>query len=216
LIFDLDGTLVDSLPGIAAALNGALAEQGYPTHPEERVRTFIGNGTWMLAKRGLPAGATDNEVDSLEATFLRHYPETWREGTRIYDGILPMLSELEKTGLTLAIFSNKTHAFTVEMAGHLFGGVSFACVLGHRGGAARKPDPSGALEIAARMHLDPAQVGFVGDSTVDFETADNAGMPPYLVTWGYHPRARLEATGAPLAEDPPGLLRCLRGPHREA
>ncbi|NNC90454.1 MAG: HAD family hydrolase [Akkermansiaceae bacterium] len=216
LIFDLDGTLVDSLPGIAEALNGALAERGHPGHPEERVRTFIGNGTWMLARRGLPPEVPDEEVAAVEEAVLARYARTWRTGTRVYDDIAPLLADLAGRGVALAIFSNKAHAHTVTIAAELFGDIPFCAVLGHREGSPRKPDPSGALEIAAQMHLAPAQVGFVGDSTIDYETADNAGMQPLLVTWGYHPRAALARTQALLLDDPRHLHRHLAGLHPNA
>lgn len=211
-LFDLDGTLVDSLPGIANALNAALVERDHPGHPRERVRSFIGNGSWMLCNQALPEELRPSATDTVHAAFLRHYDESWREGTELYPGIRELLADL--TGqLPLAVLSNKPHPFTVEMVDHLFPG-QFAVVLGHRDGEPRKPDPAGALEITDQLGVSAGETAFIGDSTVDHETAVRAGMHSLLVSWGYHTRARLTATSAPLLDSPEELRRRLRGPHR--
>ena len=212
-LFDLDGTLVDSLPGIAAALNTALAEHGHDGHPEERVRTFIGNGSRMLCHQALPEGDREVATDPVHASFLEHYQEAWREGTELYPGIRALLAELSGQ-LPLAILSNKPHPFTVEMVDHLFPD-QFSIVLGHREGEPRKPDPAGALEIAESLGVPAEATAFIGDSTVDHETAVRAGMQSVLVSWGYHPRGRLTATSAPLLDSPEELQRRLQGPRRE-
>lgn len=212
-IFDLDGTLVDSLPGIAEGLNRALAAKGLPVHPPERVRTFIGNGSWMLAKRGLGEGASDAEVDEIEAGFFREYSETWRGGTSLYPGVHELLKNLHADGLLLAVLSNKPHRFTIEIVDAFFDWVPFAAVLGQLDEIPRKPDPTGALEVAEKLGTPPAEIAYVGDSTVDFETARAAGMPPFLVTWGFHSTEQLKATSAPLFDSAEDLRRSLRALH---
>lgn len=211
-IFDLDGTLVDSLPGIAEALNRALESHDQSGHSEAAVRGFIGDGTWVLARRALPATAPDPLIAAVEAAFITHYARSWRDGTTAYAGIGEVLGALKSRGLPLAVFSNKPHGFTKEIVAHLFPAGSFQAVLGHRDGAPRKPDPAGALELAARFAHPPERIAFIGDSTIDYDTAHNAGMSPVLVDWGYHSRAALVATGAPLLSSPAELPPLLPGP----
>ena len=212
-IFDLDGTLVDSLPGIAQGLNRALEARGHAAHPMERVRSFIGNGSWMLAKRGLMNDPSDADVNDLEEAFLHHYAETWREGTTLYPGIRELLEDLQGQGVPLAVFSNKPHRFTVEIVETLFDWVSFATVLGQGEDYPRKPDPAGALMIAEKLALPPEDIAFIGDSPIDYKAAVAAGMQPLLVGWGFHSADELTATAAPLMQSVKELRKCLRAPH---
>ena len=130
LIFDLDGTLVDSLQGIASSLNHALNLSGMPIHQLEAVRGFIGNGARLLIERGVPAGTAEALVETVEQTFKENYECTWPQGTVAYDGIVELLKNLQKRNFPLAILSNKPHAFTEIIATQLFPGVEFTCVLG--------------------------------------------------------------------------------------
>ncbi len=196
LIFDLDGTLIDSLPGIAASLNHGLLEEGLPPHPLERVRGFIGNGSLELARRALPPEQPDTIAHRIEAAFKIHYQDTWPLGTHPYPGIPGILKELAAAGFRLAVLSNKPHLFTVEIAARLFPGIPFDPVRGQKDGVPRKPDPAAALAIAASWSLPPAECLFIGDSTVDLETARRAGIPFLAVSWGYHDASDLLAAGA--------------------
>ena len=213
VIFDLDGTLVDSLPGIADGLNRALAANGLPTHPNDLVRTFIGSGSWMLAKRGIGGEPEDSRVDKIHEAFLVAYDETWRAGTTLYPGIRELLAELHQDGVILALLSNKPHRFTVAIMDSLFDFVPFASVLGQREGIPRKPDPTGALMVASELALEPKEIAYVGDSTIDFATAQAAGMQPFLVSWGFHTAAQLSATAAPLFSSAEELRECLKSLH---
>ena len=213
-IFDLDGTLVDSLPGIADGLNRALESKGCPTHSQEEIETFIGNGAWMLAKRGLVGDPSDEEVTDLQDAFFREYGESWHSGTTLYPGIRELLEELHKKNIPLAVFSNKPHRYTVEIMETLFGWVPWLMVLGQQTSMPRKPDPTGALMIAEKLTLPPSEIAFVGDSTVDFETAEAAGMQAFLVNWGFHPSDQLQATKAPLMQSAAELREHLLAPHR--
>ena len=208
LIFDLDGTLVDSLQGIAASLNRALATLGLPSHPVAKVRGFVGDGARVLCQRALGGTGTDAAVDALEAAFKADYAGSWRDGTVVFDGIPELLQRLAAAGHSLTVLSNKPHPFTVEIVAALFPGVPFAAVLGQRPEVARKPDPAGALEIAARLGLPPAACTVVGDSTMDLETGRRAGMRTVAVTWGYHDTDALAGADA-LAGDPAALERVL-------
>jgi phosphoglycolate phosphatase len=205
-IFDLDGTLVDSLPGIAASLNRALASRQHKEHHPDAVRSFIGNGSWVLCRRGIPEGLPDSEADLVNKAFMDDYDRTWAHGTVPYPGILELLDGLEREGIPLAVLSNKPHAFTSEIVTTLFGTERFASVLGHREGIAPKPDPAGAHQIAETLGVTHSQITFIGDSLVDWDTASSAGMQPVLVSWGYRPLTELRSTGAPLIHSAPELL----------
>ena len=196
LIFDLDGTLVDSLQGLATSLNHALTLSGMPTHDHVAVRGFIGNGTRILIQRSLPKDAGEALLNTAEQAFKAHYDLTWQDGTLIYAGIIDLLESLQSCGHPLAVLSNKPHSFTVAMVGHLFPSIRFAAVLGQRAGIPHKPDPAGALEIAKAFNLTVQNCTVIGDSTMDLETARNAGMQAVAVTWGFQDRPLLVAAGA--------------------
>ena len=211
LIFDLDGTLVDSLQGISASLNHALAASNLPTHSLETVQGFIGNGARILIQRAVPAGVDEAVIHRLEHTFKSHYDLTWPAGTFPYPGIIGLLETLQNQGYPLAVLSNKPHAFTEIIVSQLFPTIHFAVVLGQRTGIPHKPDPTGALEISTAIQLAPAGCIIIGDSTMDLETAQNAGMRTIAVTWGFHERERLLAAGADLlVDDPDALLEAIK------
>jgi phosphoglycolate phosphatase len=206
LIFDLDGTLVDSLAGIAGSLNRALAASGLPTHPPSAVRGFIGNGARVLIERAVPSGADDTLLDAVELAFKTDYDLTWPGGTLAYDGITEMLEALQARGHPLAVLSNKPHPFTTAMVTRIFPSIQFAMVLGQRGGIPHKPDPTGALEISSTLGMSPGNCTVIGDSTMDIETAQNAGMKSIAVTWGFHDRERLLAAGGDQIVTTPAAL----------
>lgn len=210
LIFDLDGTLVNSLAGIAASLNASLALAGMEQHPLEAVRRFIGNGARMLVTRAAGEGAGTDLLDRLEEGFKTDYDVTWPEGTIPYDGIVAMLETLQAEGYPLAVLSNKPHAFTEVIVEKVFPTVKFSVVLGQRAAIPHKPDPAGAVEIAREFGLKPENCIVIGDSTMDLETAWNAGMKAIAVSWGYHdPEVLLAANADVMAHDPGELLRCI-------
>lgn len=206
LIFDLDGTLVDSLRGISGSVNHALATSGLPTHPIEAVRGFIGNGARILIERAASPATGEELYLTLEGAFKTHYDVSWPDGTSSYDEITEMLESLQAAGHPLAVLSNKPHPFTETIVAKLFPTVTFACVLGQRAGIPHKPDPAGALEIAKVFGLDPAACAVIGDSTMDIETAQNAGMTAVAVTWGFQDHPRLVEAKADLFADSPAEL----------
>jgi len=207
LIFDLDGTLVDSLRGIADSLNRTLDAHGLPGHSDARVRAFVGNGLRNLIRHGAPQGADPALIESLLTLYRKDYDLTWRDGTFPYPGITAMLDELQKDGFTMAVLSNKVHEFTVTMVRGMFPSIHFAKVLGQRDGIPHKPDPAGALQLAESLDLNAGNCVIIGDSTMDLETAANAGMRAIAVSWGYHDRERLAAAGAEHIIDHPRELR---------
>ncbi|MGC6425871.1 MAG: HAD family hydrolase [Akkermansiaceae bacterium] len=184
MIFDLDGTLVDSLPGIAEALNLALAEHDLPTYTLEEVTKFIGKGARALADLALGKEKADLGPVIFEG-FQHHYKETWKSGTHHFPGIPELLDRLHGTGMPLAVLSNKPHHHTCNIVKEMFADHLFNPVYGARDGVPSKPDPHVALEIAASWNLSAEEVCYVGDSTVDLETARNAGMIPAILNWGY-------------------------------
>jgi len=211
LIFDLDGTLVDSLPGIAASLNRALVGTGIGTHTQQAVRGFIGNGSRVLMQRAAGEGAAGILVDELERRFKADYDLTWPDGTCAYPGIHDLLTELQRRGFPLAVLSNKPHPFTVEIVERIFPGLEFAAVLGQRPGIPLKPDPTGAVEILKLLGANAADSMLIGDSTMDLETARRAGMRAIACGWGYHDAGRLMAAGADdFVSDVPQLHARLR------
>lgn len=196
LIFDLDGTLVDSLPGIAASLNRALDRLGLPRHGHPAIRGFIGNGSLELARKAVPSGSPDELAHQVEAAFKADYATTWPDGTAPYAGIPECLATLASAGFPLAVLSNKPHDFTVEIVERLFPGTAFDPVFGQRPEVPRKPDPEAALQIARHWGIAPHHCRFIGDSTIDLATAAAAGIPAVAVAWGYHDASALAAAGA--------------------
>jgi phosphoglycolate phosphatase len=193
VIFDLDGTLVNSLPGIASSLNRVLGSKGLPTHPETTVRTFIGNGIVKLVERAVGGKVPAEKIHKLSQVVGEDYAASWQQGTIPYPGVAEALSSLVGMGTKIAVLSNKPHAFCKEMTDFLFPGIAFAAVIGQRESVPLKPDPAGALEVARLLETPPAEIAFVGDSTVDIATARNAGMVSVACGWGYHDLPALEA-----------------------
>jgi phosphoglycolate phosphatase len=206
LIFDLDGTLVDSLPGIAASLNRTLSAHGLSGHSDAMVRSFIGNGLRNLIMRAAPQSADPSLIESLLGLYRKDYELSWASGTHVYPGIHHMLDELRQAGFPMSVLSNKVHGFTVEMVRSIFPSIHFSAVLGQREGIPHKPHPAGALQIADMLGAAPENCIVIGDSTMDIETAANAGMRSIAVSWGYHDRARLLAAGAEKIIDSPSEL----------
>lgn len=206
-IFDLDGTLIDSLPGIASSLNHALASHQLPLHSLAAVRGFIGNGARVLVERATPQAVSTPLIDLLETSFKANYDLTWRSGTRVFDGIHALIAALKAAGHPLAVFSNKPDPFTQSIVADLFPQAPFDAVLGHQPGSPLKPDPAGAFEIAASLGLPSGRCTFIGDSTMDIETARRAGMPAIAVTWGYHDRPALAAAMPDSIFDTPAELQ---------
>lgn len=200
-VFDLDGTLVDSLPGIAEGLNRALASLGLPPHAPDRVRGMVGRGARMLcaeALRASPCPFDEERVEGLLEAFGREYPHTWEAGTVPYPGMAAMLERLAATGFRLAVLSNKPHPVTVPLVRHIFPAIPFDTVLGFSARFPRKPDPAALLSIVSSWGVEPRQVAMVGDSVHDAATARAAGTQLGLVGWGYPGTADLASEGAPV------------------
>ncbi len=200
IIFDLDGTLLNTLEGHAGSFNRALASLGLPGHEIDAYRYFIGDGATRCAERAMPvAERSDPElVRTCVARFSADYKDTWRTTTLPYPGIEAMLDELQQSGFRLAVLSNKDHAFTDEMVRSSFDGIRFGCVagFGYRGIVEHKPAPSGPRLIAQALEMCVRELTMVGDTSTDIATAIGSGMLPVGVLWGFRDRTELENAGA--------------------
>ena len=198
VIFDLDGTLLDTIGDLATSVNYALRLHGYPDHPLEAYRFFVGNGARELIARALPEGHKDDEtIDRLREDFRMHYSSgNDTVLTKPYPGIPELVDTCRKSGVELAVASNKYQLATDKLARYYFGDHAFRIILGQREGIPVKPDPAIVREILAKTGYSPEDVLYVGDSGVDMETAARSGIESVGVTWGFRPRAELEAYGA--------------------
>lgn len=213
VLFDLDGTLIDSLADIADSANKVLTGLGYPAHPTERYRTFIGEGVAVLFRRALPEDHRDDPtVARCVSGFHEVYDKGWNIRTRLYDGIPELLDALVKSGVTLAVLSNKPDPFTKACVTEYCARWPFAIVLGAREGIPNKPDPTSAIEIAGKLGLDPKEIAYLGDSGIDMSTARRAGMLAIGASWGFRSVDELRSAGAEAIVDrPEELLAILEG-----
>ena len=197
VVFDLDGTLLDTLADIGNAANAVLEGMRFPTHPLQDYQTFVGDGVRVLFERILPEGQRREEVIEVAAAkFAEVYGEGWNKLSRPYPGVRALLDELTRRGLPLAVLSNKPQAFTELCVAHFLSDWQFVRVLGQRQGIPTKPDPSAALEIAQQIGVPPAAWLYLGDTSVDMQTATRAGMFPVGAAWGFRSVAELRAFGA--------------------
>ena len=211
ILFDLDGTLLNTLQDLQSAVNHTLLEAGYPQRSLEEVRRFVGNGLRNLMRLSLPAGADDEEIDRCTAAMRAWYNSHDREYTLPYPGILPLLDRLAAAGCAVAVVSNKVDEAVKDLCAHYFGG-RVAAAVGEMDGLRRKPWPD-TVELALRqLEADKTRTVYIGDSEVDLATARNAGLPCISVSWGFRDEAELLAAGAgPLVSTPEELWEVLQG-----
>ncbi len=194
VIFDLDGTLLDTLEDLAAATNYALVQEGKPTHEVEKYRGFIGNGIKVLFQKALgPENATEENVLKVQGHFKKFYSENGQSKTKPYDGIMELLCDLQRKGVRLAIASNKYQEGVDRLVDTYFKGVDFIAALGQRDGVAKKPDPTIIYEVLEIANLDKEECLYVGDMDIDMNTAKAAGVKAVGVSWGFLDRSALEA-----------------------
>jgi phosphoglycolate phosphatase len=215
VLFDLDGTLADTLDDIADAVNHALASHGLPTHPRDAYRTLVGEGVDRLVEKAVPADRAELH-DSVYGGVRDYYLEHMLDKTAPYDGIPQMLDNLAARGIPMAVLSNKPGPATERIVAALFGRWTFAAVVGQTPDEPHKPDPGAALRIAAAMDAHPADCLFLGDTSTDMETAVAAGMFPVGALWGFREAEELLAYGArALIERPADLLPLVDGAPRD-
>ncbi len=185
ILFDLDGTLIDSLEDLAEAVNHALGLRGLPLHSVAEYRRMVGHGVRNLVKQALPEGADDALVDSALSDFKAYYQAHIDVHTRPYPGIPELLTDLQAHGIQLAVASNKFQEGTEYLIQRFFPAIRFVAILGNRPGAPLKPDPEIVQEVLRKANVQPADALLVGDSPTDMKTAANGGIESIAVTWGY-------------------------------
>jgi phosphoglycolate phosphatase len=187
VIFDLDGTLIDSLEDLGEAVNHALAAKGFPLHTLPEYRLMVGHGVRNLVKQALPEPfqADESLVDECLAVFKSYYTAHIDVHTRPYPGMVELLGQLHGNGVLLAVASNKFQSGTEYLVSKLFPGISFVAILGNREGFPLKPDPEIVGEVLRKAGVAKADVVLVGDSLTDMKTAENGGIRGIAVSWGY-------------------------------
>ena len=210
-IFDLDGTLLDTLQDLANSVNYALRQHGMPTHSVDAVRSFVGNGVRLLMERAVPDGARNPQFEDTFATFRQHYMQHSLDTTRPYVDIPELIHELKTRGCQLAVVSNKMMAATQELVRHFFPEIEVAIGEHEAAGIHKKPAPDTVYEALRQLGTTPFGEGavYVGDSDVDIETARNSGLPCISVLWGFRSRDFLLDHGATtFVEHPLDILEC--------
>lgn len=197
VIFDLDGTLLDTVADLANATNQALEQCGYPTHPVEAYYKFVGNGINKLFARALPTEASNEEnVLRVRSLFVPYYNEHNADYSRPYPGVVELLHALQEDGVKIAVASNKYHEATLKLVHHFFPDIRFAAIYGQREDVPIKPAPDIVYDILRDTGISTEQALYVGDSGVDMQTACNAGVESVGVTWGFRSEAELREHGA--------------------
>lgn len=205
IIFDLDGTLLNTLGDLRGAANYALSVRNLPPRSLDEIRRFVGNGVRMLMRRCLPEGSSEQEIDAALADFKRYYAEHLYDTTVPYDGIPELLNDLCKRGIKIGVLSNKLDSATQQLIHHFFNG-KVDVVFGEHTGIPRKPDPTSCRMVMEQLGVKLEDVLYVGDSGVDMNTARNAGLTAVGVTWGFRSREDLIQNGANMLADWPGQI----------
>lgn len=210
VLFDLDGTLLHTLPDIADALNGVLAAHGLPVHGEDDYRSMVGWGIAHVAELAVPTDRRGEvSVAEIGAEMERAYRAHPLSDSRPFDGVAELVEALRETGVPLAVLSNKLHELTVRLVHNTWGEETFTSIHGAKDGVPRKPDPTAARLIASELGVEPHEMLFVGDTAIDMETAQVAGMIPVGVSWGYRDVEELWMHGAATVVSTPAEIRAL-------
>ncbi len=198
ILFDIDGTLLDTIEDLADSMNSVLSRSGFPLHGLGEYKYFVGDGMENLVRRALPHSAASDprKVSECLEMLLGLYDLNWNVKTRPYPGIAELLDALSARGLKMAVLSNKINDFALRVINEFLPAWRFELVFGERPGVARKPDPASALEIAARMAVEPADFLYLGDTATDMKTANGAGMFAVGALWGFREAGELAAGGA--------------------
>ena len=195
VIFDMDGTILDTLDDLTHSTNYILNKYHYPLRSRDEVRQFVGNGIYRLVERAVPEGTSLQQIDQLFDEFKEHYQLHCHENTRPYEGILELIKELKEADIKVAVVSNKAHEAVVSLSEEYFEGL-FDASIGEREGIRRKPSPDSINEVLNKLNIDREYAIYVGDSEVDIETAKNANMECICVSWGFRDYEQLIDSGA--------------------
>ena len=196
VIFDLDGTLIDSLKDIALCMNDVLNRLDLPTHPLEAYNYFVGDGALILAKNALPKNSDESLIQKVFEEFKILYDQEVHHHTKPYEGITELLGHLEQEGISINVLSNKPHQFTLKYVNTLLDQFNFHEVHGQKEDVEKKPDPAGVFNILKRLDIEPCDVLYVGDTATDMKTAKAANLKSVGVAWGFRPIEELIKHGA--------------------
>ena len=207
-IFDMDGTLIDSLEDLTDSVNEAMTHYDFPSHTLEECRYFVGNGARKLIERSIPKDkASDSDfVSEVLEYYNGCYKRHLTNKTHPYDGIIDMLKRLQEKNISLGVCTNKQQFAADEIISAMFPANMFGAVIGDQKGLPRKPDPAKVLKIADQFNVKPEHVAYFGDTSVDMETAHNAGFLSIGVTWGFRPKSELIESGAEIIINHPSEL----------
>ena len=206
IIFDMDGTVLNTIEDLTVSMNHALAEFNMPERTVEEFRSFFGSGARVAMERAVPAGTPSETIDRMMPLFKEHYDVHCLDRTRPYDGIPELMRQLQNRGCKMAIVSNKIDSAVKELNERFFSGL-INVAIGERPGIKRKPAPDTVFEALKELGSSKSDAVYVGDSEVDFETAENAGIPCISVLWGFRSREFLTGIGAEMfAEKPEDIL----------
>lgn len=194
-IFDLDGTILDTLDDLTDSVNYALEQHSYPTRTKEEIRTFVGDGLLMLVRRAISPETDENVIQTVLATQKAYYKDHCADKTKPYEGILELLAELKKAGLKLAVVSNKADYAVQILCEQYFSGI-FHMAVGEKEAVRKKPAPDSVYAVLDELQVEKERAVYIGDSDVDIETAKNAGLDAVLVTWGFRDTEFLREKGA--------------------
>lgn len=212
IIFDLDGTLLDTVEDLAVSVNHALGQCGHPTHSTDDYKLFIGKGINNLFRRALPEEhCSEENVMRMRELFLAYYDKHNTDFTKPYEGIPELLAKLQEKGVKLAVASNKYQAATEKLAAEFFPGIKFEVVFGQREGVPVKPDPMVVVEILSLTCIAHMDTLYIGDSGVDMQTAKNAGVESVGVKWGFRTEEELLSNGAIHTVDTPSEILPIAG-----
>ncbi|MGM0651749.1 MAG: HAD family hydrolase [Bacillota bacterium] len=211
VIFDLDGTLLDTLKDLALSVNSVLREKGYKRHPVDEYRYFVGDGMDVLVQRTFPeeTTASKHKLEKMVEAVKEEYSQRWADHTRPYPGVPDLLRFLEKKAVPKAIFSNKPHEFALLTVKKLLPECSFLEVKGIRPGIPRKPDPYGAILISQKMQVQPGEIVYVGDTGTDMRTAKAGNFFAVGALWGFRSAEELSREGALMLASSPADLKKL-------
>ena len=212
VVFDLDGTLINSLEDLADSANWMLLQHGYPTHPVDAYRYFVGDGMRKLIERILPLEErNDMRIEQCKAEFVAYYTIHMEDKTVVYPGMIELLKELKDRGLKIAVATNKVHIAVTPLMEKYFPGIRFDSMIGQREGIPVKPHPQIMYDILKETGCQPSETLHVGDTATDMQLAHNAGVTPVGVLWGYRPLEELQEAGAKfIIEKPEELLELVK------
>jgi len=202
VIFDMDGTILNTLDDLHDSVNYALEKMGYPLRSLDEIRSFVGNGVEALIKRSVPQGTNEKEREQCHGFFREHYSVNMNNKTRPYEGIIDLIKGLRQRGLKTAVVSNKSEYAVIELCGQTFPDL-FDVIVGQTKDKRPKPAPDGVFYALDKLGVEKSETVYVGDSDVDVQTAVNSGLDCIGVTWGFRDREVLEKEGAKYIIDKP-------------